>query len=222
VEQGSREWLALRLGIPTASEFHKIVTPTGKLSSQARKYAFRLVAEKVLNRSLEGLDHLEWIARGKELEPEAIRGFEFMEDVKTDPVGFITSDDGRIGASPDRLILGEAAALEIKCPAPATMIEYMLDGFGNDYVPQAQGQMLVGEFDYVVRYAYSPEMPPVSVRTDRDEEFIDKLRSALDQFCDEKDAMIERVQSLGLFAERAQPTDALDEMIMELGGEPTR
>ena len=29
VEQGSGDWLKLRLGIPTASEFDKIITPTG-------------------------------------------------------------------------------------------------------------------------------------------------------------------------------------------------
>jgi hypothetical protein len=34
VTQGSPEWLEARLGIPTASEFDKIITPTGKPSTQ--------------------------------------------------------------------------------------------------------------------------------------------------------------------------------------------
>jgi hypothetical protein len=34
--QGTEEWRKLRAGIPTASEFHKIITPkTGQLSKQA-------------------------------------------------------------------------------------------------------------------------------------------------------------------------------------------
>ena len=33
VEQGSRAWIEARLGIPTASEFSRIVTPGGKLSA---------------------------------------------------------------------------------------------------------------------------------------------------------------------------------------------
>jgi len=32
VEQNTPEWLTLRLGIPTASMFDKIVTPAGKFS----------------------------------------------------------------------------------------------------------------------------------------------------------------------------------------------
>ena len=31
-DQGSIEWIEARLGIPTASEFSRIITPTGKLS----------------------------------------------------------------------------------------------------------------------------------------------------------------------------------------------
>ena len=62
VEQRSEEWFSLRLGIPTASEFHNIVgNTTGELSRSkdkkglsevAKKYAYRLVAEKLLNRPL--------------------------------------------------------------------------------------------------------------------------------------------------------------------------
>ena len=211
VAQGSGEWQRLRLGIPTASMFHKIVTPTGKLSKQSRGYAFHLVAEKLLNRSLDSLDHLEWVARGKELEPQAVRMYEFQTDVETAPVGFVTTDDGRLGCTPDRLIVGRAAALELKCPAPHTHIEYMLDGFGNDYVPQAQGQLLIGEFEFVDRYSYHPEMPPAPCRTYRDEAYIRTLRAALDEFCDTLAGMIERARSMGMFAEREKLTTELDE-----------
>ena len=38
VEQGSNEWIAARLGLPTASNFDKIITPGGKLSTSSRKY----------------------------------------------------------------------------------------------------------------------------------------------------------------------------------------
>jgi hypothetical protein len=211
VEQGSGDWQKLRLGIPTASMFHKIVTGTGKLSKQARGYAYFLVAEKLLNESLDSLDHLEWIGRGKELEPQAVKLYEFQNDVETAPIGFITSDDGRVGCTPDRLIVGKEAALELKCPAPHTHVGYLLDGFGLDYVPQAQGQLLVGEFDFVDRYSYHPRMPPVLCRTYRDSAYIGTLADALDEFCDMLDEMLARARSMGLFAERERMATQLDE-----------
>lgn len=210
-EQGSAEWFALRKGVPTSSEFHRIVTPTGKLSTQARKYAFYLIAETLLNRSLETISSLEWVERGKELEPEAARMYEFQHEVTTERVGFITSDDGRIGCSPDRLIVGRSAGLEIKCPAPQTHVCYMLEGFGLDYVPQVQGQLYVGEFEYVTRMSYHPEMPPYMERTNRDEAYIKKLVAALDEFCEIRDKMLEQAKASGFFAERARiltPADA--------------
>lgn len=214
--QGSNEWLGLRLGIPTASEFHKILTKGGKFSEQARKYAYRLVAEKLLNRSLESLDHIEAIQYGKRSEPEAVKWYEAIYEQPTKSVGFITTNDGRFGASPDRLIIGKNAGLEIKCPYPTTMVEYMVDGLGVDYWPQVQGQILIGEFDYVERYAWSAEMPHVLTRTDRDDEYIWKMKDALDRFYDMKEEMLMKARAYGAYAERQRPTDALDELFEEL------
>jgi hypothetical protein len=203
VQQGSPEWLKLRLGIPTASEFEKIVTPTGKLSAQARKYAHRLIAEGLLQTSLDSIDGLEWIARGKELEPDAVKLYEFENDVTTEAVGFITSDDGLIGCSPDRLV-GDAGLLEVKCPAPQTHVGYFLDGFGNDYVPQVQGQLYVAEREWCAKFSYHPEFPPVSVTTYRDEPFIKLLASSLSAFNDMKAEMLERIRAQGFFAARGR------------------
>ena len=54
VEQGYAEWVAARLGIPTASCFDKIITPkTMKPSASADKYAWELIAERVLGRPVD-------------------------------------------------------------------------------------------------------------------------------------------------------------------------
>ena len=42
-QQGSVEWFEARLGIPTASEFSRIVTPTGKLSAARVTYMGELL-----------------------------------------------------------------------------------------------------------------------------------------------------------------------------------
>lgn len=217
VAQGSGDWLKLRLGIPTASQFHRIVTPTGQFSKQSRAYAHYLLAEQLLNYSLESLQNLEWIARGKDIEPQAVRMYEFEQDAETAPVGFITTDDLRLGATPDRLIVGSAGALEVKCPAPQTHVGYMIEGFGADYVPQVQGQMLVGEFDFVDRYSHHPELPPVLLRTHRDEPYIAKLRAALAEFCDHKDEALEAIRAKGYFAEKRRLLTAADDQARSLG-----
>lgn len=196
--QQSVEWYELRLGIPTASEFSKIVTPTGKLSKQARDYAFRLIAEAVLQETTESLNKLEWLSRGRELEPEAARLYEFQYDLSTKTVGLITNDDGTLGASIDRLV-GDKGCLEIKCCAAWTHIGHMIDGFGNDYVPQVQGQLLISEREWCDRFSYHPKLPPHCERTYRDEDFLKILEQSLKDFLEMKSEMIEKVRKAGYF-----------------------
>lgn len=204
VEQGSLDWYNLRLGIPTASSFHKIITPAkGDLSKQADKYMYLLIAEKLLNRSLESLEGLEWIERGKELEPTAIKAYEFLQEVKTEKAGFITSDDGQMGATPD-LLVGTDGLVEIKCPAPQTHVGYFIDGFDADYKPQVQGQLLISEREWCDRYSFHPELPQFCQRTYRDEEYIGKMRVGLQQFNDKRLNAYEKIKSQGFFAERSR------------------
>jgi hypothetical protein len=188
VEQGSLAWLQLRIGRPTASEFEKIITPAKlQFSKSATKYACRLIAERLLNQSADSLDHLEHIARGKELEPVAARAYEFETGFETRKVGFVTTDDGLIGASPDRIITTGSdlrGGLEIKCPSGPIHVEHLYAGFGDDYKIQVQGQMLVGELDFVDRYSFIQQGPSLRVRTYRDEAVIKALQDGLRQFLD--------------------------------------
>lgn len=203
VEQGSAAWYALRIGRPTSSNFHKIVTPGGAPSKQAVKYLYRLVAERLLNETMDDeIGFVKWVAAGKEREPQAVAQFQFVNDVELEPGGFITTNDGRLGASPDRLFKGHRESIEIKCPAPWTQISYLLDGPGDDYRVQVQGHLLVGEgqLEGVHFYAWHPQTPPVHTWFLPDRAFLGVLRSALSSFCDALDRMTERARSLGAFA----------------------
>ena len=200
VEQGSAEWYRARIGIPTASEFHQIVTPAkGLLSKSSTKYAYRLIAERLLNRPMESVEGQQWMERGKELEPKAAAQYEFVNDVELARVGFCTTDDGMIGASPDRIVKGQARGVEIKVPSPTVHIGYLLDGPGDDYRPQVQGQLWVCEFDAVDFYTYSDRMPARTIRTGRDEPYIALLRAALEEFNIRLLVLLERARELGVF-----------------------
>lgn len=219
VEQGSREWLECRLGIPTASAFKKIITPTGKLSAQARQYAYLLCAERLLNGVQGSVEGMAWMERGKELEAEAVKSYEFEQDVVTKTVGFITTDCGQIGCSPDRLV-GDDGLLEIKCPAPSTHVGYLLDGMDKDYIPQVQGQLFVTGRKWCDWYSYNPAMPSVRVRVFPDAEYQANMAVALSDFVKMKLEFMDRLRNLGRFGASYYVSTPVDREFSEvpLGG----
>lgn len=215
VAQGTAAWYALRMGIPTASEFDKILTPaTQKLSSARHKYACRLIAERLLRWQADSLDHVRHIAEGKANEPAAVAQLEFATGLETRACGFLTTDDQRFGASPDRM--AGAITIETKAPTVPTQMEYLLMGHGDAYRCQVMGQLWVAEADKSIFYSYHERMPGYMIETGRDEPFIVKLRAALEQFSDELEALTEKARSLGIFQAFAEIVTPADK---ELGDE---
>lgn len=220
VEQGSPSWYRLRIGRPTASNFHRIVTPKGEPSKQALAYLYRLTAERVLNETLDDdIGFVKYVRDGREREPQAVALFNFMNEMQLEPGGFCTTDDGRIGASPDRVLKGMREAVEVKCPAPHTQMKYLLDGPDDDYRAQVQGQIMVGEFQAVHFFTYHPQMPPFHKVTLPDRHYIVALQSALNAFCDALDVMTARARSLGAYVVTRQIETPFD---VSYGEQPLR
>lgn len=195
VTQGTTKWANLRAGKPTSSMFGSIVTPkTGKLSAQSVGYMHHLLAERMLGRPLDGPITFS-MERGSGMEAEAVAAYEFLSGTATTEVGFITTDDGRYGASPDRLA-GEDGLVEIKCPEPKTHVGYLLhEPASVRYRPQIQGQLLVTGRDWVDIMSYCPGMPEALVRVERDDKYLETLENALEAFCATLDDAWERLQS---------------------------
>lgn len=195
VAQGSPEWKALRLGIPTASNFHRIIAPkTGKLSAQADAYMAQLVAEALLGIPLDG-DASDFMERGSALEAEAVAFYELERGVTTEEVGFCTLDDGSAGCSPDRLV-GEDGGLEIKCPTPGVHVQYLLglDSVSDKYRAQVQGGLWITGRRWWDVCSYHPEMPTALIRVERDEAFIAALSQAVQWFNEAKAAALARLR----------------------------
>lgn len=192
IDQNCEAWMRLRMGIPTASSFDRIVTKSGKPSTQAEAYMNWLLAEWVLDAPLESPE-TQWMARGHELEPMALRSYAFERDLEPEPGGFWTTDDGMIGASPDSIV-GADGLLELKCPAPQTHIGYMLSrDLDAKYWTQLQGQLYVTERAWVDIQSYCPGLPTVIIRVTRNEQFIAALDAGLREFVD---SMLAKRQSL--------------------------
>src|SRR6516164_6581024 len=159
VPQYSEVYDRLKLGIPTSSHFHKIITPQGKPSKQWREYACVLIAEG-----------------------EAADWYEFDQDVTVQKVGFITDDNHTIGCSPDRLV-GDEGLLEIKAPLPQTQVEYWISGEVSDrFRPQLQGQLYVSKRSWVDILCWHDVLPKVVMRVEPDDKFIKALDRELQTF----------------------------------------
>ena len=182
VSQNTPEWMKLRLGIPCSSEFHKIITPkTMAVSKQSPAYMYRLLAEWMTGEQVENYES-EYMIRGHELEDRAIMAYEMLTDTETQPGGFITSDDGMMGCSPDRLV-GDKGDLEIKCPLVQTQIQYALEGkIDDDYKVQLQGRLMIHGRDWVDIFSYHPRLSIPAIRVVRDEKFIKELTAVLKTF----------------------------------------
>ena len=218
MKQGTPEWYSKRGGIPTASCFHLVLTPKKfELASARKKYACRLIAERLMNYQADSLDKIEHIANGKALEPFAVAQLEEIYEIQTRPIGFIRTNDGRYGASPDRVagvssdLSSVDTVVEVKCPTITTQMERLIFGHDDAYILQVQGQLWIAEADKAIFYSYSDRMPGYKVETGRQESVIRKLVSALDQFSEELDEWTEIVKRAGSFqpfSEIVTPLDA--------------
>jgi len=201
--QHSPEWWDAKLGLPSASNFHKIITPKGSTSSQAGPYLAELALERLKGRREETYQS-EDMAQGKLTEPEARRWFEFDENVDVEEVGFVLHDSEKYGSSPDGLIGRPEGTptdwiyhrgLEIKCPKESTQIYYILTNeLPAKYIPQVQGSMLVTGFEAWWFVSYHRKWPKVKVLVERDDKYIAKLKVALDDFTAELDRVTEELR----------------------------
>ena len=181
-------------GHPTASNFDRILTPTGKTSTQAEGH--ESPTNRMAHRQPSDIEQSERMKRGIEMEAEARLYYAFRHDVEIRQIGIVYKDESRlVSCSPDGLH-GDGG-LEIKCPAPHTHVGYLLSGaLPNDYIPQVQGSMYVTGAPWWDFISYHPDMEPVIVRVKRDDAYIKTLDGLLTKFLAE---MQERRQKLQRF-----------------------
>ncbi len=183
--QGTPEWYAARLGIPTASNFAAIrAKGEGKVR---RTYMMKLIGEIMTGESAENFTngHME---RGHEMEPDARNLYAFYLDVEPVQVGFIRN--GRKGASPDSLV-GTNGMSEIKTKLPHIQAEALLaDRLPPEHVAQCQGNLWVAEREWIDFVSYWPKMPLFVKRVYRDEVYIKALSSEVDLFLAEMDTYL--------------------------------
>lgn len=199
-EQGSDEWFAARFGKPSASIFNQICTTNSAPTdgTTRTKLMNKLCAEVLTGEKIDGF-RTKAMQRGNDLEPEAADMFSFLKGVECEEVGFILHDDENFGASPDRLIHAPDVeqGLEIKCPSPHTHIEYLMrQKLPSAYMQQVQGSMLVTGLSEWWFMSYCPNLPPMILLIQKDEEFCAALHRQLLVFIKEMNEKILHIESL--------------------------
>lgn len=182
-EQQSLEWMLARSAIPTASEFDCLLTPEFAIrkGEMPKSYLAKKLAEKWQGGPLASFNAFD-MEQGSILENEAIPWYELETGTTVERVGFITTDDGRVGCSPDGL-LGNASGIEVKCPAAHTQTAYLIAGvLPKDYAAQVHGSIYVTGLTTWRFLSYRRHFPPLLLTVERDDKIILAIREALETF----------------------------------------
>ena len=185
MQQRTDEWLMLRAGKFTASNFHKLMGKT--LTQTAQTYILEKVTELIygLQDSFDN-EAMRW---GTDYEPEAKEYYELTTGDKVQELAFIKHSE-HIGGSPDGLI-GDNGAIEIKCPFnPVNHIRYKLCKNAEDLKKlnkanywQCIGVLWLSGREWIDFVSYDPRLQGVGrmsvLRIARNEQAIKELKAAL-------------------------------------------
>ena len=201
-EQGSAEWLSLRLGKVTASKVSDVLSKGrgSAPSKMSETYMIELIAEVLTGNSKPFFenDAMRW---GTETEPQARAMYAVNNDfVDVKEVAFVEHNE-QIGISPDGLI-GEDGLFEAKCPNTTTQLKRALsDDYSADYKAQIQMQLWVTEREWCDFLSFDPrldcEAGYLQQRVFRDEEYIEEMKTKVYAFVEKMNEIIEQLTTKG-------------------------
>jgi putative phage-type endonuclease len=190
IEQGSEEWLKIRLGKVTASGVADVLarTKTG-VSASKGNYLIKLAIQRVTGVVEESYtnDAMQW---GIDNEAQARVAYEVASGNFVDQIAFVDHPTiAWFGASPDGLI-NHDGLVEIKCPNSATHWSYIKDdGPPGKYYIQMQAQMACTGRSWSDFVSFDPRMPERSrlfiKRVMREDDYIAEMEAEIKKFLDE-------------------------------------
>lgn len=199
VIQGSREWFEARCGTITASRTGDVVAikVNGEAKVERDHYRAELVAERLTRQPYPRFvsQDMRW---GLEQEPFARAAYELDRGVLVETAGFVLHPDiAGFGCSPDGLI-GDDGLLQIKCPATATHLKWLLAGaIPEEHCPQMLSEMSCTGRIWCDFMSFDPRMPEhlqkFIIRFHRDEDLIRKQNRVIVHFRQEIESVLARL-----------------------------
>ena len=183
--QGSPEWLAARKGCITGSRFKdaREKLAKGGPSKAQLQYAMDTARERVGGTVPPKFANAA-MRTGTEQEPHARMHYEAITGNLVQEVGFITTDDGLFGLSPDGLI-GDDGVLEVKTMVSSdTLFTAVADGDLSSYIDQCNGYLWLLGRQWVDLCLWCPDLESIGLqmtihRITRDEAAIESLEADL-------------------------------------------
>lgn len=188
LEQGSIEWLEMRLGMLTASTMTRVLTPTLKVSAskEANSFLYELAADRITRRVVPGFVGFD-MERGKVEEVEARIVYD-RHFGATQTCGFVINRSlgFPIGYSPDALV-GDDGMFETKSRAPKfqvqTVIEHMAAEGDHPLIPpefmvQVQTGLFVTGRKWCDFLSYSNGLNMIAIRVEPIEKYQEAIAEA--------------------------------------------
>jgi putative phage-type endonuclease len=199
IEQGSPEWMALRIGKIGGSRVSDVLTEgrNGAESLIKRKYKNELIRERLTGKKLETYK-TPAMQRGIDLEPMARAWYEVKYNTFVDQVAIVlhpTIDGAQ--CSPDGIVEATNSLIEIKIPNPENHLDNILTGGKQleQYYDQVQWQLAcMPEKEFCDLISFDPDMPDhlqgFVKRIYRDDEYINNMQNAVIAFLSEIETIV--------------------------------
>lgn len=190
-EQGSHEWLQIKLGVVSASNISAALAKPG--TETRLTYLAELVGQ-VCTSQIEEFNskEMDW---GKMNEAGARAGYEFQTGLVVQPVTFVFKDDTfRVGCSPDGIVT-DKKGVEIKCPyKTANFIKFACaEKIKPEWYHQVQACIWIldsGEWDFGQNDPRMQVSPLKFVTIERDAEVMKRLDDEIPKFLEDMDKML--------------------------------
>lgn len=203
IEQGSPEWLDMRLGLITCSEISAIRAD----GAGAQTYINALAYERITGESSSVFDGNEWTKRGQELEPVARQMYEKKAGKSVYMISFV--ENKGFGYSPDGLILQPTTApedlhrfygaIEIKVKQPSEQIHILrTGGIPKKHIDQLYGGMSCAELDWIDFVSYCPNLPLFIKRVyaSEVEREMQKIENLVDKYNQQIDEVVNQITEM--------------------------
>lgn len=178
VEQGSQEWLRMRLGKITGTRLKEVFKSDNLhlIDEMISEIISEEVDENYVNKDMQ---------RGKDLEPIVRDLYSEITNTEIKEVGFCLSDDNDyLALSPDGFTNDLKGAIEIKCPSTKTHVKYIRQNqIPNEYKYQIYCYFLVNKdlewLDFISFDNRFKAKPMFKIRVERNE-ILDELNKTND------------------------------------------
>jgi predicted phage-related endonuclease len=172
--QGSEEWLKIRLGKLTGSDFHVLMGS----SATKENILYKKAAERLTGVASDG-DRFSSIhtERGHQLENDARTAYELETGNVVTQVGFVELDEF-VGCSPDGLIGN--IGIEIKCKDNHGFLKAVTKNYIEpEHKTQMQFNMYVCNLEWMDYLLYNPNFsnPLFTIQYERDDEYIETIKT---------------------------------------------